>query len=121
MISDCKKVISISPKYDHGGAYRMLGEMYTQLPQTAGRPDSITRDLDLAEEYLRKAVRLAPDYPENHLALAEALFRQDKFPQALESLVQTKNLAPHWSGDVSFDDWRNATSDLERKLARSGE
>jgi len=119
MISDCKKVIELKPGYDHAGAYRILGEIYTQLPRTAGRPDSITRDLDLAEEYLRKAVRLAPSYPENHLALADTLFRNDRIKDALEELAQTKELAPHWRTDASYDDWRMSARDLEKKIARA--
>lgn len=119
MISDCKRVIELNPKYDHAGAYRILGELYTHLPQTAGRPDSITRDLDLAEEYLRKAVRTDPEYPENHLALAEALFRQDKFAAALEQTTEAKDLTPHWRADVSYEEWQNTTFDLENKIARA--
>lgn len=119
MISDCKKVIELDPKYDHAGGYRILGELYTYLPQTAGRPDSITRDLDLAEEYLRKAVRTAPEYPENHLALAEVLFRQDKFAAALEQTTEAKDLTPHWRADVSYEEWQNTTFDLENKIARA--
>jgi tetratricopeptide (TPR) repeat protein len=119
MISDCNRVITLDPKYDHAGAYRILGEIYTQLPQTAGRPDSITRDLELAEGYLRKAVRLAPSYPENRLALAENLFRQDKIGDALEELSSAKELTPQWRKDVSYNDWRDATFDLERKIARA--
>lgn len=119
MISDCNKVIEIDPKYDHAGAYRILGELYTKLPQTAGRPDSITRDLDLAEDYLRKAVRLAPEYPENHLALAETLFRQDEFAAALEQLTEAKDLTPRWRTDVSYEEWRSTTFDLEDKIARA--
>jgi len=119
MISDCKKVIELDPKYDHAGAYRILGELYTQLPQTAGRPDSITRDLDLAEEYLRKAVRLAPEYPENYLALAETLFKQEKLTAALEQLTEAKDLTPRWRADVSYEEWRSTTFDLENKIARA--
>jgi tetratricopeptide (TPR) repeat protein len=120
MISDCDKVISLDPKYDQAGAYRMLGEIYAQLPETAGRPDSITRDLDTAEDFLLKAVRTAPGYPENHIAMADVLFKQEKFTQALESLVRAKELTPHWRTDISYEDWKNTTFDLEKKLARSG-
>ncbi|MFH1829631.1 MAG: tetratricopeptide repeat protein [Pseudomonadota bacterium] len=119
MLADCNKVISLSPKYDHAGAYRMMGEIYTQLPQTAGRPDSITRNVELAEEYLRKAVRLAPDYPENHLALAEALLAQGKIADALEALSSAKDLTPQWRTDVSYNDWRDTTFALEKKLAKA--
>jgi len=120
MISDCNRVIALDPKYDHAGAYRMLGEIYALLPETAGRPDSVTRDLDRAEEYLRQAVRLAPSYPENHLALADVLFKKEKVEDALDELTQAKELTPQWRTDVSYDDWRDAAFELERRIARAG-
>ena len=55
MIEDCKTVIEVNPDYDHAGAYRMMGGIYTKLPQTGGNVESITRNLPLAEEYLKKA------------------------------------------------------------------
>ncbi len=119
MLSDCNKVIALDPSYDHAGAYRIMGEIYTQLPQTGGRPDSITRDLDLAEKHLRKAVRVAPDYPENHLALAEVLLAKENTSEALKALSKAKDLTPNWRTDASYDDWRDTTFALERKLARA--
>lgn len=120
MIADCEKVIELDPRYDHGGAYRILGQLYTQLPQTGGRPDSITRDLSKAEEALRKAVQLSPDYPENHLALAETLVAQEKFSEALASLTQARDLAPRWKHDVSYNDWRTDSLALQKKIDKAG-
>lgn len=119
MLADCKKVIELNPSYDHAGAYRIMGEIYTKLPQTGGRPDSVTRDLDLAEKHLRKAVRLAPAYPENHLALAEVFLAQGNTSDALKALSKAKDLTPNWRTDVSYDDWRNTAFALERKLAKA--
>lgn len=119
MIEDCKSAISIDPKYDNAGAYRMLGQIYTKLPQTGANVDSITRDLALAEEYLRKAVQLSPDYPENYLALATTLFEERKIADAIEALSNTKELAPHWQNDISYSEWDKEMQGLEKDIAKS--
>ena len=121
MIEDCHKVIDIDASYDHGGAYRVLGQIYTQLPQTGGHADSITRDLPLAEHYLRKALRLAPDYPENHLALAETLLAQGKIAEAIKALTVAQELVPQWRNDTSYEEWKHNALTLEREIARASE
>ncbi len=119
MIEDCKIVIEVNPKYDHAGAYRMMGQIYTQLPQTGANVQSVTRDLSLAEEYLRKATSLAPDYPENYLALSETLVAQNEIPEALDSLATAKELTPHWKTDTSYDEWKVTMRGLENKLKKN--
>ena len=116
MIEDSETVIKLDPKYDHGGAYRILGQIYTKLPQTTGRPDSVTRDLDKAENYLRQAVRIAPDYPENHLFLAEALFEKEKYAEAQSELTEAQELAPRWKQDKSQNEWTLSMRDLSKKI-----
>lgn len=118
MIEDCNRVISLDPTYDYAGAYRILGQIYTQLPQTGGRPDSIIRDLPLAEKNLREAVRLAPDYPENSLLLADTLFAEEKSVEAKEYLAKAKALVPNWQNDISYNDWHISMKSLEKKIAK---
>lgn len=118
MIEDSETVIKLDPKYDHGGAYRILGQIYTKLPQTTGRPDSVTRDLDRAENYLRLAVRMAPDYPENHLFLAETLFEKEKYAEAQSELAEAKDLAPRWRQDRSQNEWTLTMRDLSKKIEK---
>lgn len=118
MIEDCNRVIAMDPKYDNGGAYRMLGQIYTQLPQTGARVDSITRNLPLAEECLKKAIKAAPDYPENYLAFAEALFAEDKIPEAIDALASAKDLSPHWKHDVSYKEWASTIQGLEKRFLK---
>jgi len=119
MISDCDKINSLDPSYNNAGAYRMLGEIYTQLPQTGAHPDSVIRDLVLAEQYLQKAVELAPDYPENHLALAEALYGQKKISESTAQLEKAKQLSPLWKTDISYNEWTNNIGELQKKLAKA--
>jgi len=116
MIDDSLQVIRLDPKYDHGGAYRILGQIYTKLPQSAGRPDSVTRDLDKAEDYLRQAVRIDPNYPENHLFLAETLFEKEKFVEATQELAVATEQSPRWKNDKSHNQWEVAIRDLEKKM-----
>lgn len=116
MIDDCETVIRLDPKYDHGGAYRILGQIYTKLPQTTGRPDSVVRDLDKAEDYLRQAVRIAPDYPENHIFLAETLFEKEKYAEAQSEIMEAEELAPRWKQDRSHSDWTLTMRDLSHKI-----
>ncbi len=119
MIEDANQVIALDPRYDQAGAYRMLGQIYTQLPQTGAHAESVTRDLALAEKYLRKAVRLAPDYPENRLSLAETLFSEEKVAQAIEELAAARELAPHWKSDISYDEWQVNALALEKKINKA--
>ncbi|MBN1282756.1 MAG: tetratricopeptide repeat protein [Proteobacteria bacterium] len=119
MVADCEKIIQIDPGYENAGAYRMLGQIYTKLPQTAIHPGSVTRDIELAESYLRKAVQLAPGYPENRLALAEALFENGKVKDAIEELAQANELAPHWRRDISYDQWKHESLALERRIGKA--
>lgn len=119
MIEDCKKVIELDPKYDHGGAYRILGQIYTKLPQTGGRPDSITRDLEKAEDYLKQALRIAPGYPENHIFYAETLLEQDRTSEASSALLNARELTPRWKQDNAYESWQITMKDLERKLTKS--
>lgn len=118
MIADCNRVISLDKGFDHGGAYRILGALYTKLPETAGRVDSITRDLDLAEKNLRSAISVASDYPENHLALAETLMEEGKIVDATAALQKSKELSPLWKSDASYDDWKRLTAKMEKRLAK---
>lgn len=119
MIADCEKVIAIDPSYEHAGAYRILGGIYTKLPQTGGTPESVVRDLPLAEKYLREAVRIAPEYPENHIALAETLVAEEKFSDAFASLAKARELAPKWKEDSSYREWQTTMFALEKKINKA--
>ncbi|MFH0798973.1 MAG: TRAP transporter TatT component family protein [Pseudomonadota bacterium] len=119
MIEDCHKVIALDERYDNAGAWRILGQLYTQLPQTGGAADSITRDLDLAEESLKKAISIAPDYPENHIALTETLLAQEKFEESAKTLEAAMNLMPRWKRDASYNEWRTQMATLSKKIIKT--
>jgi len=117
MINDCNAVIAMGrEKYDNAGPWRIQGQIFTKLPETGGRPDSLTRDLDKALVYLRKAVDLAPNYPENHIALAEALYKEGESEAASHELDVAKELAPKWQNDVAYAEWKKEIAKLSKKI-----
>lgn len=119
MLADCDRVIRLGQEtYDNAGPFRIQGQIYTRLPETGGRPDSITRDLDKAEGFLRRAVALAPDYPENRIALADNLYMQDRHDEAREQLILAKKQTPQWSIDVSYAEWQKTIGTLMSKIDR---
>ena len=77
---DMKKAVQLDPKVNHAGPHRALGKLYLELPFFLGG------DSDKAVFHLKEAVRLAPDYAENHLGLAQILVKKNNSTQARESL-----------------------------------
>lgn len=117
MISDCNAVIAMGREtYDQAGPWRIQGQIFTKLPETGGRPDSLTRDLDKALTYLRRAVELAPDYPENHIALAEALYKEGEPDAARAELVIAEQKAPQWRDDAGYSEWKKTIAKLMKKV-----
>jgi len=77
---DMIKAVELGPKVNHAGPHRALGKLYLELPFFLGG------DSDKAVFHLKEAVRLAPDYAENHLGLAQILVKKNNSTQARESL-----------------------------------
>ena len=88
------------------------------MPQTAGRPGGIVRDLDVAEEMLRQAVKIAPTYPENHIALARTLYMQDRYDEAAAEIMMAKEHLPEWRIDGSYGEWKKTIKRLSKKIER---
>lgn len=119
MLKDCELMIDRGRgDYDHAGPYRIQGQIYTQLPQTGGRPDSVVRDLDKALLLLEKAVEIAPTYPENRIALAQALYFSERYDEANDELIAAKREVHHWRFDASYFDWQKTIASLTRKIDR---
>ena len=75
---EMEALLKQAPDYEYGGAYRILGRLYTKLPGLLGG------DLDKAEEYLRKAVELGPKFWLNHLYLANVLAEKGRCEDAMK-------------------------------------
>jgi hypothetical protein len=73
----------LDPALDRAGPRRILGELLLQAP---GFPVSIG-DPSAAVEQFRKAVQLAPDFPENRIGLAESLLETGREAEACRTLA----------------------------------
>jgi tetratricopeptide (TPR) repeat protein len=103
-----QQAAALDEKYAHGGPDRNLGLLYQHAP---GWPISLGNQ-KLARKHLERAVKLAPDYPENRLNLAEAYreWRESKlFQQELEAIqtlwpkAKTNFTGVAW--EVDWADW----------------
>lgn len=116
MIKDCEKVISLNERFDHGGAYRVLGKIYTEVPETTFVKNGVARDLEKAVDYLEKAVQIDSSYPENYIYLADAQHELGRKKDALTSLSNSINLVPQWENHNDYALWQKLNKELSDKL-----
>ena len=69
-----KAALKADEKFDHAGPLRLLGGVFAKAPSW---PASIG-DVEEGQKYLSRAVKLAPEYPENHLLYGDALAADSK-------------------------------------------
>lgn len=86
MLSAAQRAVALDPSCEHGGPERLLGGLYLRAPAW---PVSVG-DPELAVEHLQRAVALAPEWPENHLLLAEALWADDRRDEARQALASAE-------------------------------
>lgn len=98
-VERAQRARGLNPMVADGGPDRFLGGVYLRAPAW---PASIG-DLELALEHLERAVTIAPDNPENHLLLAEALSEDDR-PEAAERALRTAESLVRLAGDPSDRD-----------------
>ncbi len=115
IVADCEAVIRLDERFEHGGCYRILGNIYEQAPSFALDPKSVTQDLDKSVEYLKKAVEIDPNYPLNQLFLARSLEAAGKKDSARGHLVQFIRLE-NPSLDQEYPEWKKDRDSLARKL-----
>ena len=73
---DMNRLKELDPKYEYGGAYRILGRVHTKLPWVMGGRSN------KAEEYLKKAIAVQPNYWLNQLYLADLYRSTNREPEA---------------------------------------
>jgi tetratricopeptide (TPR) repeat protein len=119
MEREFKTTITLDENLDFAGPARNLGLLYLEAPSIG----SIGSERK-ARNYLQRAVKLAPEYPENHLNLAEA-YLQWREPDhaktelnaldAMWSKAQTNFTGEHW--EESWADWTARRAAANKKLA----
>lgn len=120
-----KTTTEIDERFDFAGPVRCLGLLYRDAP---GWPLSVGNRRK-AKEFLERAVQLAPEFPENHLNLAEAHLRWKNLPEAATALKQAEL---HWPAartnltgitwEKSWHDWtlqKNAAQTEYLRLTRN--
>jgi tetratricopeptide (TPR) repeat protein len=104
-----KAAAELDKDFDFAGPERNLGQLYFQAP---GWPLSVGSK-HKAREWLKRAVAVAPDYPENQLCLAEAYLQwrqRDEAEATLKKLTavwpaaQTNLTGAAW--EKSWGEWR---------------
>lgn len=110
-----QQALKLDEKLAHAGPDRNLGLLYRHAP---GWPISVGNER-LARQHLERAVKLAPDYPENRLNLAEAylawhdqsLFRQElQAAQKIWPVAKTNLTGVVWEAD--WIDWEQRRAKL---------
>jgi len=95
--SDMNKVIELNPSYEDGGAYRVLGRVYFELPGFAGG----SKEKSL--EFLKKSIEIGPNDANTRLFLGETLLAMDEIEKARKELEFVLSLDddPCWKSDVA--------------------
>ena len=118
MEREFKTAVALDAAFDFAGPERNLGLLYLQAPHL-GSIGSKRK----AREFLERAVKHAPDYPENHLNLIETEFQWDEPDHAKAQLnaldaiwskAQTNFTGDAWA--ESWDDWIKRRAAAQKKV-----
>jgi hypothetical protein len=122
MEREFKTAQALDAQFDFAGPERNLGLLYRDAP---GWPASIGSKRK-ARAFLDQAEKLAPDYPENNLNLAESFLQWHENEDAKKELDALDLLWPkaqtNFTGEVweqSWDDWSTRRDDARKKLGET--
>ena len=124
MEREFKTADDLDENFDYAGPARCLGLLYRDAP---GWPASIG-NRHKAREWLERAAKLAPDYPENHLNLIESRLkwndrasagRELKTLDALWPKAQTNFVGVAW--EQSWANWTARKSAAEQSLSQASQ
>ncbi|MEO8195769.1 MAG: hypothetical protein ABI689_03520 [Thermoanaerobaculia bacterium] len=98
-----RKVVAAAPELDEAGGHRVLALVLLRAPAWPIGPGDPAEGLAQAQE----AVRLAPAFPPNLLALSEALARNGSREAALEAAAQAERAARQRleAGEPDASEW----------------
>jgi hypothetical protein len=105
------RAISLHAGYDHAGAERSLGMLYRDTP---GWPASIGSKSKARKE-LELSVKLAPDYPDNHLTLMESYLKWDDRDGLKTEMSAYRQILPKAKKTFAGREWELAWKDWERR------
>jgi tetratricopeptide (TPR) repeat protein len=110
MEAELKTVIFLDPKFDYAGGHRTIGVLYLEAPGFS------VGDKTKARANLERAVQLAPEFPDNHLCLLEALLKWKDWRSLQQRLTTYQSLLPTAQAKFTGPDWDYEWSDWTRRL-----
>jgi tetratricopeptide (TPR) repeat protein len=116
MEDEFKTVLGLDPNYDFAGADRGLGLLYLHTP---GWPVSLGSKTK-ARLHLQKALRLSPDFPENHLNLIEANLKWGDKKAAAAGLKALADIWPDVRRKLAGEAWIPDWADWEKRREAAG-
>lgn len=114
MLADWEKALELSPTIDHGGPYRLLAEIYLELPKLFG-PKDLRQDLKKAMNYIEKAAEIS-NYPANHLDKTEILLKLDQKNEAKEALQTALITLQEWQSHPYYSEWSQVAVELKKNI-----
>jgi tetratricopeptide (TPR) repeat protein len=113
---EAKAAAKYDEAFDHAGPLRVLGSVFAKAPPW---PASIG-DNEEGQKWLSRAVKTAPDYPENHLLYGDALADDNKMLEAAREYKQVLD-APCADGyPHRLTRWKKTALDSLNKIGGSG-
>lgn len=101
----------LDANFDEAGPDRNLGLLYEQAPVLIS-----VGSRSKARAHLEKAVKLAPDYPENRLNLIEAYLKWDYHGEAVGALKALEKIWPEAKKKYAGEAWASSWADWEKRF-----
>jgi len=111
MEAEFKIALGLDAKIDFAGPDRNLGLLYWQTP---GWPISLGSKAK-ARLHLQQALKIAPDYPENHINLLEAELKWGDTDGVLRGLKALDELWPAARIKLAGDEWASSWFDWDKR------
>jgi hypothetical protein len=108
------KAAQIDPAFDYGGPDRSLGMLYLEAPAWPASVGNRTK----ARSHLETAAQLSPEYPDNHLCLAEAYVQWGELKNLDQELKELDELFPKARTRFAGDNWTATWHDWQTRLAK---
>lgn len=112
MLDALKRAQELNEQLDYGGPRRVMAQIYLEAPPWPASVGDPEQALDLLEDVIEDY----PDYPENHLVLAEVAIKLRQYSKARKQLdlVLATQPAPGWAAELP--QWQDKARELKKKL-----